>query len=276
MDRIELDSPAGVRYVPAEPCGTGVLVLGGSSGRVDGYRARLLAAHGALAESIRWFGGPGQSPGPWEVPLELFESRVEVLRRDCDRVALMGSSFGGEAALVTAARGDTVRAVVAFAPTDVVWAGVPGDGTQTSHWTVGGRPVPYVAFDEQWRPDTDPPSYRGQYELSWRTAANRAEATIRTERIPQVVLVSGGDDQVWPAADHARRIVDRRRSAGLSTVHVHHEQAGHRALLPGEDAPTAGQRMARGGTLRADRELGAAAWPYIVRALRLDAGSRRR
>lgn len=36
---------------------TGVLVLGGSSGRVDTVRARLFANAGAHALALQWFGG---------------------------------------------------------------------------------------------------------------------------------------------------------------------------------------------------------------------------
>ncbi len=71
----------GVRCVPATPTGTGALVLGGSSGRIDAPRARLLADEGVLADSVRWFGGPGQHDGPWEIPLETFLDRVAGLRR---------------------------------------------------------------------------------------------------------------------------------------------------------------------------------------------------
>ena len=264
MRRIELDNPAGVRYVPASPCGTGVLVLGGSSGRIEESRARLLASRGAVAESIGWIGR-----GPWEVPIELFQSRVADLRQHCDRVVLMGTSFGAEAALVTAAHTPAVQAVIAVAPSDVVWAGVRADQTQTSHWTLGGRPLPFIAFDEQWQPDTDPPAFRALYELSWRQASNVPSATIASDRIPEVVLITGGDDQVWPAAEQARRIIEKRRSAGRPTVHVHHPEAGHHAILPGEDAPASDQRMLRGGSLRANEELGALAWPRIIEAARL-------
>ncbi len=276
MRRIELDDPPGVRHVPADPCGTGVLILGGSSGRIQDFRAQLFAEGGAVAESIQWFGGAHQSPGPWEVPLELFQSRVKDLRRDCDRVALMGTSFGAEAALVAASHTPEVHTVVAFAPSDVVWAGVRPDGTQTSHWTLAGRALPFVAFDEQWEPDTDPPAFRGLYESSWRKAADVARSTIAVERIQQVVLVTGGDDQVWPAAEHARRIVERRRSAGRPTVQVHHAEAGHHAILPGEETPTGGQRMSRGGSVPANRELGTRAWPHIVQALCLNNTARGR
>lgn len=42
-------------------------------------------------------------------------------------------------------------------------------------------------------------------------------------------------------------------------------EAGHRTLLPGEPVVTGGLRMQRGGSERADRRLGAAAWPHVAR-----------
>lgn len=132
---VALTPPETVRYRPANHCGTGVLVLAGSSGRIDAVRARLLAAQGAIAESIRWFGGPGQPAAPFAVPIETFQRRVELLARECDRVVVVGTSFGAEAALVTAAHTPRVDAVAAFAPSDVVWAGVRPDGVwPTSAW----------------------------------------------------------------------------------------------------------------------------------------------
>ena len=108
----------GVRCLPEEHRGVGALVLAGSSGRVDTDRARVLGAHGVLAESIRWFGGDGQHDGPWEIPVELFLDRVAMLRKVCERVIVLGTSFGAEAALVTGVLSDHVDAVVAFAPSD--------------------------------------------------------------------------------------------------------------------------------------------------------------
>ena len=143
--------------------GTGVLVLSGSSGAVEADRARLLAAHGAAALALQWFGGPGQQPGPYEVPLEAFVEGLDRLAGECDRLAVLGTSFGAEAALLVAALDARVRAVVAVAPSPVVWAGVDADGRQTSHWTHRGRPLDFVPFDETWTPDTHPPAYSSQY-----------------------------------------------------------------------------------------------------------------
>lgn len=165
---------------PAAPCGTGVLLLAGSSGRVDVGRAEDLGRQGAAVLAIRWFGGPGQQPGPYGVPLELFIDALDRLAPECDRLAVAGSSFGAEAALLVGTLDDRVSATVAFAPSAHVWAGY-GDGRWTSHWTWLGAPLPFIPFLEGWQPDSHPPAYRSWYAASscWWPAA-----TIRCGRQP--------------------------------------------------------------------------------------------
>ena len=58
----------------------------------------------------------------------------------------------------------------------------------------------------------------------------------------------------------------RRRKAGPAVVTD--PDAGHRTLLPGEEPAEGGVRMRRGGTLEADRRLGAAAWPPLLDLIR--------
>lgn len=264
-----LPDPAWRLVRPAEPRGTGVVLAAGSSGRVDVDRAELLARHGATVLAIRWFGGPGQQPGPYDVPLELFVDALDLLATECDRLALMGTSFGAEAALLVAALDERVAATVAFAPTAYVWGGTDGD-CWTSHWTWRGTPLPYVPFSEGWTPDSDPPAYRGFYARSVADADREVldAATIPVERIRgRVVLVAGSDDQVWPAADFATAVALRRDQHGLVTSVVTHPQAGHRTLLPGETLVDAGRRMRRGGSVEADRALGELAWPTVLEAL---------
>lgn len=265
MRQVPLTGVDGARYLPAAPSGIGALVLAGSSGRVDVERARLLATHGVLAESMRWFGGPGQHSGPWEIAVELFLDRVADLAAECDRVLVVGTSFGAEAALLTGALSDHVDCVVAFSPSDVVWAGITPEGRTTSHWTRRGMPVPFVPFVDDWEPAEDPPSYAGLYRASRaRFTQEAADAALAVERIPDVVLVAGGDDRVWPAVEHAELIRVRRAAHGLHTTVVTDTEAGHRTVLPGEPVVSGGQRMQRGGTEGADRRLGRAAWEQIV------------
>ena len=264
MERRDLVGVPGVRWMPEDPTGVGALVLAGSSGRVDSERAELFARHGALAESIQWFGGPGQHEGPWEIPIELFLGRVAELAKDSDRVIVVGTSFGSEAALITGAFAEEVSAVVAFSPSDVVWTGVTTDGRMTSHWTVGGEPLPHVPFVAGWEPTTDPPAFVDLYrQCRERFPDQVTAASIPVERIGEVILVVGEDDRVWPSLTHARAISARRREHGLGTTVVTDPEAGHRPLLPGEPAVAGGMRMVRGGTEAADRRLGSAAWDHI-------------
>ncbi|MCY7394874.1 MAG: hypothetical protein LH468_01775 [Nocardioides sp.] len=256
---------------PAQPGGTGVLVLAGSSGALEVDRSRLLAAHGATALALRWFGGPGQQPAPYEVPLEIFIEALDRLTPYVDRLTVLGSSFGAEAALLTACHDPRVTGVVALAPTPVVWAGVAPEGRVTSHWTRHGAPVPFVAFDEAWEPDTDPPAYVGQYRASLLTHRRMVPAaTIPVEQTAaELVLVGGEDDQVWPGADFARALATRRHEGGAPTTVLTHPDAGHRVVLPGESPLERGLSMARGGTPEADEALGRLAWPHVVRVLGL-------
>jgi len=65
----ELPNPwEGVLIAPAAGADVGVLVLADSRGRIERERARMLAEQGIATLAIRWFGGPGQSPGICEVP----------------------------------------------------------------------------------------------------------------------------------------------------------------------------------------------------------------
>ncbi|MFI5690357.1 alpha/beta fold hydrolase [Kribbella sp. NPDC051586] len=229
---------------------TGVLLLHGSSGAPDLQRARLLEAEGYDVLAPRW-------TVTHEVPLESFP--LDELAARNDRLVVMGSSWGAEAALLLGALDDRLDSVVAFAPSAYVWGRVLEDGSQRSAWTWRGESLPFVPFDQDWKADDDPPSYAGLYRQSLLSAPE--EARIPVERIGDVLLIAGGDDKVWPAVEFAEEIV-RRRGERPTRLLVGPE-AGHRPVLPGEEPKSAGQRMARGGTEQADRELGARAWTEI-------------
>jgi len=230
--------------------------------------------------SIRWFGGPGQSPGICEIPLATFQPALQRLSELHEHVAVVGTSKGAEAALLLAGRDVRIRAVAALSPSSVVWANVgPGsDGAQQpyrSSWSEHGQPLPFVPYDDSWMPaDNDgPPVYRTLYEQSLVTfAARTAEAAIPVEHIRADLLVSaGGDDQLWPSDLFAEQIVQRRAAYQLSTRIVTHPGAGHRVRLPSEPEPSpAGTTRAHGGNALADTQQGKAVWEQLVDLLHLD------
>jgi hypothetical protein len=276
MDEQELIEPwEGILITPGPASRTGVLVLTGSSGRIDRERARTLAREGMTAMSIRWFGGPGQSPGICEIPLETFVSAIDLLESTgVRRICLLGSSKGAEAALLTAVHDPRVDGVVAMSPTSAVWGNVgPGrDGKHRpyrSSWTWKGQPLPFVPYDDDWtaaEPANGPVAVRGWYERSQRTFADM----IRTAEIPveetraDLLLVAGGDDEMWPSLPFAERLVARRRAAGRTARLISRAEAGHRPRLPGEGPAPESPRFLHGGDAVADAELGAAAWPHIL------------
>jgi uncharacterized protein len=257
----------------------GVLVLAGSSGRVDVDRARLLARHGALAVALRWFGGEGQPPGICEVPLETFVAAVDWLEaQGVRRVGVVALSKGAEGALLLACRDPRVRAVVAISPSSVVWANVgPGlDGRAypyRSSWTWHGAPLPFVPYDESWEPgDEEPIAYRALYERSLLAFPEaRAAAAIPVEQSEaDVLLVAGGDDAVWPSAGFADDLAARRREAGRPVRLVTDPHAGHRPVLPGETPPEPSRSLVHGGSREADERLGRAAWSHVLACLALE------
>ncbi|WJI37261.1 MULTISPECIES: acyl-CoA thioester hydrolase/BAAT C-terminal domain-containing protein [Mesorhizobium] len=255
---------------------TGVVVLSGSSGRVDVARARLFAREGASALALQWFGGEGQVPGICEVPLETFFAATDHLAGlGCRRIVFVGTSKGAEASLLTAAHDSRIDAVVAISPTSVVWGNIgPGrDGIawpERSSWTLEGLPLPFVPTDPSWNAShvDGLVSYRGLFEHCltnfWEEAAR---AAIPVEAIPaEIVLVAGGDDALWPSLDFAEAIVQRRKDAGKATRLVSAPDAGHRILLPGETTSRSISH-AHGGNDRADADLGREAWGYIRKLL---------
>ena len=262
---------------PAEPTGWGVVVLAGSSGRVDVARARLLAALGATCIALRWFGGERQPPGICEVPLEGFTPATDrLIAEGCDRVAYVGVSKGAEAALLVAIDDPRVRLVAAISPSSLVWANIgPGlDGAvrpQRSSWTRGGSPLPFVKYDESWQSEWRDGlvTYRSLYQRSLELGAvDVPAATIQVEKAQaRIILVAGGDDALWPSDVFARSIAQRLASAGKSATLVHHPDAGHRVLFPGETTPRSTQH-AHGGRDDADAELGRSAWEAISARLR--------
>lgn len=282
----ELTDPwQGVLIAPAGGTDVGVLVLAGSSGRIERARARLLAGRGVAALAIRWFGGPGQSPGICEVPLETFTAAVDLLRASgAVHIGILGASKGAEAALLTAVHDPRVDVVIALSPTSHVWCNVgPGrDGEQQpyrSSWTWRERPLPFVPMDDSWsaaQPSSGPVAIRGWYELSESTFGRLvAPAEIPVEKTrAELLLVAGGDDAMWPSLPFAERLAERRRSAGAPVRLITRHDAGHRPRLPGEGPAPASPRFHHGGTPEADALLGAAAWPHILEALGLEDGWR--
>lgn len=188
-----------------------MLVLGGSEGGLNESTAALLASRGYAALVLAYFGLEGLPQELIEIPLEPFARVLDWLAAqdavDAARLALFGASKGAEAALLVASRRADVRAVIAHAPSDVVWQGISVDpmAAPRSSWREGGEGLPFVpyVFTEAMfmgMQPGEPLALEPMYRFSLKAYEGEA-AHIPVERIGgAILLVSGGDDQLWPSA----------------------------------------------------------------------------
>ena len=273
---------AGELFLPAQGAeGRPVLLLGGSGGGMAWARrsAALLASEGHLALALAYFKAEGLPDHLVELPVEVVDRAVEALLAQpearSEAAALVGYSKGAELALLVASRRSDVDAVVAFAPGSAVFQGFrPPDFPVVASWSEGGEGLPFVpnAYDAHFFETFD-----GMY-LWHRTLAQHEAmeaAAIPVERIAgDILLLSGVDDQIWPATLMAEQIVSRlkRERFPHRVRHLAFPEAGHGiAAPPGEPLTSVAQRL--GGTPAGNARARARGWRALVEFLAAPSGS---
>lgn len=263
----------------------GVLALGGSEGGIPEYFLPLLVSEGFACLALAHFGTPGTQRTLVEVPLERVErglrwmlAQSAVAAQD-DRLALVGTSKGSELALsIAATLPDLVGPVVAYTPSAVVWPGIDfsqSSGAMQSSWSVNGRPLPFVPYPADVGPSV---SDRGMsllpiYDKGLDNSGAVHEAAIPIERATgPALLVSGGDDRMWPATRMCTMLTERMDRAGraASVRHLNFPQAGH-VLFPYPGPPDEAavpMRLDLGGSDESTNAAHVAAWPEVIRHLR--------
>lgn len=268
-----------------------VLLLGGSEGGLHEDDAALLATHGYAVLALAYFGMAGVPAHLVEVPLEYFGTALALLAARHDRIAVLGGSFGGQAALLVGATFPTVSAVVSVLGSGVITQGIDqgiADGdflhildAEVSPWTWQGRPLPFVA-----NPVT--PELRREVAagepvrlvsafLAGLTDTDRVTAaTIPVERIHgPVLLISAGEDASWPC-EALSDIAERRLAAHRHPHehrHVRFPRAGHGIIAPPHrpgtrtTAPGPGVTLDLGGTPEANARAQQTAWDETLRFL---------
>ncbi len=148
--------------------------------------------------------------------------------------AVMGVSRGAELALLLGSRYPEVTAVIAIAPSSVVFPGPPTGkldalGTQHSAWSFNGKELSFVPMPYSWT------TLRGMitgkrtrmFEKALRNSKRVKEAAIPVETIQgPVLLASFTRDQIWPSTLMSEQIVQRLRD---SKFRFHYEHATYDA-----------------------------------------------
>ena len=268
-----------------------VVVLSGTGGGFDLDKAAVLSRHGFATLALAYFGIPPLPTWLHRIPLEYFEAALGWVAAqpeiDAQRVGVLGVSRGAELALLLATKFPAIHAVAAYAPSSVAWAAGGRDkatGEIIPSWTWQGLPVPFAPMPLRgfmWRSAIPvavlrrPVMFRNLFRAGLRNRGMIERASIPVEQMRgPVLLISGGDDHLWPASEMSETIVARLKKNNFahSAEHLHYPRAGHMLRYP--YLPTTsresgntylrGAKFSFGGTPEADAEAQRDSWRRTI------------
>jgi dienelactone hydrolase len=223
VKQIRLDGALhGIFFVPdGTTKHAAVLVVGGSEGGTPVSKAAWLASDGYPALALAYFRSQGLPQKLEAIPLEYFGQALSWLSQrpevDKDRLAVMGTSRGGELALEVGSLYPIVHAVIAYVPANVRYPACCGSVAGAA-WTLKGMPLAYA------RPGRN------------RTVSSiQPMAVIPVEQTHgPILLISGRDDGIWPSSDMTNDVSRRLRQNhfAFEVERLDYPHAGHRAGLP--------------------------------------------
>jgi dienelactone hydrolase len=296
---VRTDALIGTFFLPSPASGTGpypaLLVLGGSECGLQSAEAKAaaLASHGFAALALAYCSWPDAAGNPvpgmeelpqglWLVPLESVERGVRWLEGrsevEASKIGILGASKGAELALLIASANPVVQAVVAYVPSHVVWQGLDFSGSRRSSWSRNGSPVDFVPFTSDEDRISELTAGGTRYIVLLYRASLDARSVVERAGIPveringPVLLVSGGNDLLWPSTLMAEKIIDRLEANGhrYAAIHLYYAGAGHAIGRPFR--PTTGlsatPNFALGGSAAAYAAEERDSWPRILRFLR--------
>ena len=234
------------------PIPTIILLHGSNGGSTSEARAPAIrfAQLGYAAFSLNYFSWTGLGGLPRalvNIPIEnLTAARAWLSRQPgvtTDQVSVWGVSKGAEYALVAAANLPWIHRVIACVPSSVVWSGFgrpPIPGELFSSWTVKGRSLPFIPYDNY---DDVLSGRLSAGAVHRRSLAKLSNADRQAARIPlentgaRILLLGATRDHVWPSGDMTRDIAATLRAAGKGeqlTARVF-EDASHFICGTGEE-----------------------------------------
>lgn len=135
-------------YSESEPLPT-VIVLGGSEGGLRESNAALLASYGFNTLALAYFRIKGLPNELVNIPLEYIENAIDWLKDnpkvDFTKLGIFGTSKGGELALLSASIFPSIKAVVGYVPSGVVYPGIGHSAIVASSWQYKGGSFGYLS-----------------------------------------------------------------------------------------------------------------------------------
>ncbi len=227
-----------------------IITLSGSNGGYGENRAQLLASNGFAVLALAYFGVEELPPNLQDIPLEYFETAFAWIKKqpqiDSYRVGIYGVSRGAELALILGSLfPQSVQAIAAVVPSSVVYGGL--SETPVNAWLYRGQavlpfaPVPKTNFSgETGKDPAHPASIVQNFLDGMKDQMAFKAAAIPVEKIQaSLLLISGGDDQMWPSSLYAAQIQQRLKENNSTIIcqHLHYPKAGHGINIPNIPQP---------------------------------------
>lgn len=263
-----------------------ILVLGGSEGGLSVNNAALLASYGFNTLALAYFAREDLPDELIDIPIEYIENAIDWLSNhphvNHSKLGIFGISKGGELALVVSSLSSKIKAIVAYVASGVVYPGL-SSGRKGSSWQYQGHSLPFAAGEipqdvqqevEKARQIGEPISWRKTYQF-WAKGEEQAEIAVENSKGP-ILLISGGDDQLWPADLLSEQVINRLRRHGYpyDYRHINFPKAGHSFGVPGlptsqaTRTPYGNGNLLLGGTPKDQATAQFDAWKSVVAFLK--------
>jgi hypothetical protein len=218
-----------------------LILLGGSEGgkswSSQTRQIEQLVDAGYYVLSVAYFRAEGLPSDLRAIPLEYFAEVFRWLSVQKgvvpDDYVVMGVSRGAELALLLASVYPQVKAVVAIAPSSVVFPGPPTgilDALRGQHsaWSLAGQEVPFLPIPYSLATLQGLVSGRRtrMFEKALSNAHGVEKAAIRAEKARgPILLISFTRDQIWPSTLMAEQLTRRLAANGFGFECQHHAYA---------------------------------------------------
>ena len=260
-----------------------IIMLGGAEGGLDGVDdyAKIISSHGYAVLAIAYFGMENLPKSLERIPVEYFFNAIDRAKEkqfiDTSKIVILGGSKGGEAALLIASMRRDVKGVIAVAPCNVVWQGIPnGFPGMKSSWALNGKELPFLkcsysfSFIRKFLGNSIQVEMTELFQTIYTEDKSKIEpAIIKVEKINgPILLVAGKEDKRLPSYSMCQMI--EKRLDGLKFEHqvvcLYYDNAGHSVCSP-ELMPTIDykyQKLALGGNDSANAAAQIDSWNKMI------------
>ena len=196
-----------------------IVAFGGGGGGNDWSRNYMKGKRDSLNDkgyavlAIGYFNSNGTPKHLDRISLNAISDTIMSIAKnskiDESKIALIGSSKGGELVLNLASRFKHFNAVIAMSTSNVTFPAITWSGN-TSSWTYNNKEVSYVPAPLK----TITPALKGDLYTAFSMMLEDEEsvknAEIEVENIKAaILLISGENDEQWPSTAMSNRIMER-------------------------------------------------------------------